>query len=112
MLFRSLTSLVWVTSIVSLLLTFIVSKALIGDIAIKLGRSPAQVVLAWHIKLGLIVIPKSVRPERMAQNIDIFDFELSADELARIAALDTGASQFFDHRDPAMVHALGTRKLS
>jgi 2,5-diketo-D-gluconate reductase A len=76
------------------------------------GKSVAQVVLRWLTQRGVVAIPKSVRPERMAQNIDIFDFELSADELARIAALDTGASQFFDHRDPAMVHALGTRKLS
>ena len=76
------------------------------------GKSVTQVVLRWLTQRGVVAIPKSVRPERMAQNIDIFDFELSADELARIAALDTGASQFFDHRDPAMVHALGTRKLS
>ncbi len=75
------------------------------------GKSVAQVVLRWLTQRGVVAIPKSVRPERMAHNIDIFDFELSADELSRIAALDTGASQFFDHRDPAMVHALGTRRL-
>jgi 2,5-diketo-D-gluconate reductase A len=71
------------------------------------GRSVAQVVLRWLVQRGVVVIPKSVRPERMAENIDVFDFELSAEEMARIAALDTGASLFFDHRDPAMVSRLG-----
>ncbi len=63
------------------------------------------------ISAGVVVIPKSVRRERMAENIDVFDFELSADVMRAIAALDTGVSLFFDHRDPAMVHAHGTRKL-
>ncbi|POX48079.1 2,5-diketo-D-gluconic acid reductase [Streptomyces sp. Ru71] len=72
------------------------------------GRSVAQVVLRWLIQRGVVVIPKSVRAERMAQNIDVFDFELSADDMAAVAALDTGASVFFDHRDPAMVSRLGT----
>lgn len=73
------------------------------------GKSVAQVVLRWLVQRGVVVIPKSVRPERMAENIDIFDFELTADQLARIAELDTGTSAFFDHRDPAMVAWLGER---
>ena len=56
-------------------------------------------------------IPKSVRPERMRENIDVFDFELSAEEMSQLAELDRGESQFFDHRDPAMVSLLGTRRL-
>ncbi len=73
------------------------------------GKTAGQVVLRWLTQREVVVIPKSVRPERMAENIDIFDFELTADEMAQIAALDTGASLFFDHRDPAMVAWLNGR---
>jgi diketogulonate reductase-like aldo/keto reductase len=59
-------------------------------LAAKYGKTPAQVVLRWHIQLGLSAIPKSVHAERIAENIDIFDFELTAEELAAIEALDTG----------------------
>jgi 2,5-diketo-D-gluconate reductase A len=54
------------------------------------GRTPAQVVLRWHVQLGNVVFPKSVRPERMRENIDVFDFALTADDMAAIAGLDTG----------------------
>ena len=63
------------------------------------GKSVAQVVLRWLIQRDVVVIPKSVRPERMAENLDVFDFQLTDDEMTRIATLDTGASAFFDHRD-------------
>jgi 2,5-diketo-D-gluconate reductase A len=75
------------------------------------GKSVAQVVLRWLVQRDVVVIPKSVRPERMAENLDVFGFELSDDEMTRIAALDTGASMFFDHRDPAMVSWLGGRRV-
>jgi len=75
------------------------------------GKSVAQVVLRWLIQRDVVVIPKSVRPERMAQNLDVFDFDLTDEEMTRIAALDTGASAFFDHRDPAMVEWLGGRRV-
>jgi 2,5-diketo-D-gluconate reductase A len=75
------------------------------------GKSVAQVVLRWLIQRGVVVIPKSVRADRMAENIDVFDFELTDDEMARIAAMDTGASLFFDHRDAAVVARLGTSRL-
>src|SRR5215210_2904937 len=77
------------------------------EIANAHGRSVAQVVLRWLIQREVVVIPKSVRAERMAENIDVFDFQLTDEEMTRIAAMDTGASLFFDHRDPAMVSRLG-----
>lgn len=75
------------------------------------GKSVAQVVLRWLTQRGVIAIPKSVRQDRMAENLDIFDFELNAGEIAEIGKLDTGISSFFDHRDPEIVKWLGTRKL-
>jgi 2,5-diketo-D-gluconate reductase A len=75
------------------------------------GKSVAQVVLRWLIQRDVLVIPKSVRRERMAENLDVFDFTLTDDDMARIAALDTGASQFFDHRDPTMTSQLGTVRI-
>jgi 2,5-diketo-D-gluconate reductase A len=74
------------------------------------GKTVAQVVLRWLTQRDIITIPKSVRRERMQQNLDIFDFTLTDDEIARIATLDTGASLFFDHRDPAMVSWLNSRR--
>ena len=70
------------------------------------GKSIAQVVLRWLIQRGIVVIPKSVRPDRMAENFNVFDFELSPQEMASIADLDTGRSLFFDHRDPEAVARL------
>jgi len=74
------------------------------------GKSTAQVVLRWLIQRSIVTIPKSVRRERMQQNLDVFDFALTDDDIARIVTLDTGASQFFDHQDPAMVSWLNSRK--
>ena len=62
----------------------------IGDIAKAHDKTPAQVMLRWHLQQGRSVIPKSTKPERIAENIDVFDFDLTAEELAAIDALDTG----------------------
>ena len=83
------------------------SNPVLADIATRHGRSIAQIVLRWLLQRGVVAIPKSVRPERMAENFHIFDFELDADEMTAIAVLDTGKSAFFDHRDPAIVKWLG-----
>ena len=83
----------------------------LSAIAAENGKSVGQVVLRWLVQRGVVVIPKTVRPERMAENLDVFDFELTADQLAAIAGLDRGASQFFDHRDPAMVKWMTSRTL-
>ncbi len=83
----------------------------LSAIAAGHGKSVAQVVLRWLTQRNVVVIPKSVRPERMRENIDSFDFELTDDEMARIAALDTGTSLFFDHHDPVQVSRLGTARI-
>jgi 2,5-diketo-D-gluconate reductase A len=62
----------------------------LAAIAAKYGKTPGQVVLRWHIELGIVAIPRSANPSRIAQNIDIFDFMLTSDEIAAISALDTG----------------------
>ncbi|MGW1864599.1 aldo/keto reductase [Streptomyces mauvecolor] len=83
----------------------------LSEIGSAHDKSAAQVVLRWLIQCGIVTIPKSVDPGRMAQNFDVFDFELGDDQMARIAALDTGATLFFDHRDPEMVARLGKHRL-
>lgn len=78
----------------------------------KYNKSVAQVVLRWLTQRGVVVIPKSVRKERMIENFDIFDFELSKDDMQIITSLDTNQSLFFDHRDPNMVKWLSEYKVS
>ncbi len=85
---------------------------LLDSIGKKYNKSIAQVILRWLTQRGIIAIPKSVRKERMEENLNSLDFQLSAEEMEAIKTLDTNASLFFDHRDPAMVKWLGERKLS
>ena len=80
--------------------------AVLIDIGRKHGKSVGQVVLRWVVQRGIVALAKSVRKDRMAENLSIFDFVLDDDDLARIAALETGQSSFFSHRDPAMVKRL------
>ena len=85
---------------------------LLASIGKKYNKSIAQVILRWFTQRAIVVIPKSVHKERMEENFSIFDFELSAEDMDAIKTLDTNASLFFDHRDPAMVKWLGERTLN
>jgi 2,5-diketo-D-gluconate reductase A len=85
----------------------IFENELLCSIAGKYQKSVAQIILRWLTQRGVVAIPKSVRPERIAENFNVFDVELSQEDMAAIATLDTRTSSFFDHRDPKMVKALG-----
>lgn len=84
---------------------------LIASIGKKYNKSIAQVVLRWLTQRGIVAIPKSTRKERMEENFNIFDFSLSDDDLQSIQTLDQKVSAFFDHRDPAIIKWLASRKL-
>lgn len=77
----------------------------------KYGKSAAQVALRWNVQRGVTVIPKSVHKERMEQNIDIWDFQLSGEDMAEIAELDIGHSEIVDHSDPKFVQMLHSMKI-
>jgi diketogulonate reductase-like aldo/keto reductase len=89
----------------------IFQNELLLSIAGKYKKSVAQVILRWLTQRGVVAIPKSVHKERIIENFNIFDFELSLEELDAIVSLDTKKSLFFDHRDPEIVKWLGHRKL-
>ncbi len=78
-------------------------NATIREIGVKYGKSTAQVMLRWLIQRGIVVIPKSTHYERMVENLDVFDFTLSEEDMDKIAALDKEQSSFFSHTDPAIV---------
>ncbi|MDK1673700.1 aldo/keto reductase [Staphylococcus saprophyticus] len=81
----------------------------IGD---KYDKSIAQVILRWLVERDIVVLAKSVNSERMVQNMNIFDFELSDEDKNKIATLEESNSQFFSHADPEMIKALSSRKLN
>jgi 2,5-diketo-D-gluconate reductase A len=87
------------------------TNAVLAGIGEAHGKSVAQVVLRWLIQRDVVVIPKSVTPSRIAENFDVFDFELNADEIAKISGLDTGASLFLDHRSVEATERIGGYKL-
>jgi diketogulonate reductase-like aldo/keto reductase len=87
------------------------TNELLGAIAAKYNKSIAQVILRWLVQRGVVTIPKTVSRDRMVENFNIFDFQLSEAEMTQIQTLDTQTSSFFDHRDPVMVKWLGERKL-
>jgi 2,5-diketo-D-gluconate reductase A len=86
----------------------IFSNNVLGEIAESHGKTSGQVVLRWHIQKGILAIPKSVRKERIEENFDVFDFELSESDLEKIAGLDMSAT-IVDHDDPEFVTRLFSR---
>ena len=83
----------------------------LAAIAAKHGKSVGQVVLRWLVQRGIVALAKTVRPERMRENLDVFDFALDVGDMANIASLETGTSSFFSHRDPAMIRWMKDHKL-
>jgi 2,5-diketo-D-gluconate reductase A len=88
----------------------IFSDPTLSEIGSAHGKAVAKVILRWLVQRDVVVISKSVRPDRMRENIDVFDFELSDEEMQRITGLDMGGTLFFDHADPEMVSWLNSRK--
>jgi 2,5-diketo-D-gluconate reductase A len=88
----------------------IFENELLRLIADKYQKTVAQIILRWLTQRGIVAIPKSVRKERIVENFNVFDIELTSDEMAAITTLDTKKSSFFDHRDPAIVKMLGEAK--
>lgn len=89
----------------------IFTHPVLTEIGRKYGKSAAQVALRWNVQRGVTVIPKSVHKERMEQNLDIWDFQLSGEDMAQIAKLDIGRSEIVDHSDPKFVQMLHQMKL-
>lgn len=81
------------------------------EIGRKHGKSVGQIVLRWIVQRGIVALAKSVRKERMAENLAIFDFQLDEGDMKRIATLETGKSSFFSHRDPVIVKWMAERRL-
>ncbi|SEW06974.1 Aldo/keto reductase [Chitinophaga sp. YR573] len=90
----------------------IFKNELLKGIGEKYNKSIAQVVIRWLAQRGVVAIPKSVKKERMAENLNSLDFKLTTEEMEEIKTLDSNTSSFFDHRDPKMVKWLGERKLN
>lgn len=76
---------------------------LLKEIGAEYGKTTAQVMLRWNIQRGVVVLPKSTHKERMTENLSVFDFSLTDEDMSKIASLDTAASSFFSHYDPSMV---------
>ena len=79
------------------------NNPVIDQIGKKYGKTVAQVILRWELQRGIVIIPKSTHIERMAENFNVFDFKLSAEDMEIMASLDKKQSSFFSHTDPAMV---------
>lgn len=84
----------------------IFTNPVLKEIGEKYGKTTGQVILRWLLQRGIVVIPKSVHDARQKENIDVFDFELSADDMNKIVELDKNQSQFFDHHDPMTIEQI------
>ena len=82
------------------------SDPILTEIGKKYGKTAAQVALRWNIQRGVVVIPKTVHIERMRQNLDVFDFSLSEEDMAKIGTMDIGHSEIVNHFDPKWVKLL------
>lgn len=90
----------------------IFNNEILVSIGKKYNKSVAQVITRWLVEQDIVVLAKSTKPERMAENLDVFDFALTDDDKAQIATLDDGASQFFSHADPKIIKWLAERKMN
>lgn len=81
------------------------------EIGLKYGKKPSQVILRWHVQRGFVAIPKTVSKDRMSENFQIFDFELSDEDMNVIASLDKGKSAFFSHQDPNVIERFAATKI-
>jgi len=89
----------------------IFQNQVLRSIAERHGKTVAQTILRWLTQRGIVAIPKSVRAERIAENFDVFGFDLSTEDMAAIVTLELDESSFFDHHDPAMVKSISERRL-
>ncbi|MFJ5766394.1 aldo/keto reductase [Lysinibacillus sp. NPDC093210] len=89
----------------------IFNNPILVKIGEKYGKSVAQVITRWLVEQDIIVLAKSVKPERMVENIDVFDFELTMEDKKDIATLNEGESQFFSHADPEMIRWMASRNI-
>lgn len=89
----------------------IFNNPILVKIGEKYGKSVAQVITRWLVEQDIIVLAKTVKPERMAENMDVFDFELTEEDKKEIASLNEGESQFFSHSDPEMIRWMAGRKI-
>ena len=89
----------------------IFNNPILVKIGEKYGKSVAQVITRWLIEQDIIVLAKTVKPERMVENMDVFDFELTEEDKKKIATLNEGESQFFSHADPEMIRWMAGRKM-
>jgi len=89
----------------------IFNNAVLKNIGNKYGKSVAQVIIRWLVEQDIIVLAKSVKPERMVENLAVFDFELTEEDKKEMATLNEGKSQFFSHSDPEMIKWMASRKM-